>query len=161
MRKEIMKAVTPWALAMALVCCGALAAAQTSASPGSSSASPSSPATSPQANPGSASSGAASTQAQGTAPSPSQVDETIAWLTQSVNLTSDQQQKLRPILQGEVTQMTAVSQDNTLSPEQKQQKMVDIRRAAGPQIQAILTPQQQQKIQQMHSAQSGSSSPQR
>src|SRR5262249_30319553 len=98
--------------------------------------------------------------AQGSAVGSSQVDETIAWLTQSVNLTPDQQTKLRPILQGEVTQMNAVNNDASLSPEQKQQKMFDIRRTAGPQIQSILTPEQQQKLTQMRQAQSGGNPPQ-
>ncbi len=105
------------------------------------------PSASSQANPGGQTAGTAGeTQA---APAHSQVDETIAWLTESVNLTPDQQNKLRPILQGEVSQMSAVNSDSTLTPEQKQQKMVDIRRAAGPQIQSVLTPEQQQKLTQM------------
>jgi len=146
-------------LAFAIACSATFIAAQTSAEPRSPAQSPS--ATSPQA--GGQAQGAQpsqGSQASGAAPSQSQVDETIAWLTESVNLTPDQQTKLRPILQGEVTQMTAVSNDTTLTPEQKQQKMVDIRRAAGPQIQAVLTPEQQQKLTQMRQAQQGGASPQ-
>jgi len=144
-----------FSLALALVCGATFAAGQTSTTPGTTGQSPSA---SPQANPGGQTAGTSGeTQA---APAHSQVDETIAWLTQSVNLTPDQQNKLRPILQGEVTQMTAVNNDASLSPEQKQQKMVDIRRTAGPQIQSILTPEQQQKLTQMRQAQQGGAPPQ-
>jgi hypothetical protein len=148
-------AVLSLALVLAIACSAIFTAAQTSSAPGSAGQSPS--ASSP-ANPGGQTAGTAG-GAQA-APSHSQVDETIAWLTESVNLTPDQQNKLRPILQGEVTQMTAVNNDSTLTPEQKQQKMVDIRRSAGPQIQSVLTPEQQQKLTQMRQAQGGTS-PQR
>ena len=145
-----------FSLALTLACGATFAAAQTSGTP---SATGQSPSASSQANPGGQTAGTAGeTQA---APAHSQVDETIAWLTESVNLTPDQQNKLRPILQGEVSQMSAVNSDSTLTPEQKQQKMVDIRRSAGPQIQSILTPEQQQKLTQMRQAQQGGASPQR
>ena len=145
-----------FSLALTLACGATFAAAQTSGTP---SATGQSPSASSQANPGGQTAGTAgATQA---APAHSQVDETIAWLTESVNLTPDQQNKLRPILQGEVSQMSAVNSDSTLTPEQKQQKMVDIRRAAGPQIQSVLTPEQQQKLTQMRQSQQGGASPQR
>ena len=145
-----------FSLALTLACGATFAAAQTSSTPATTGQSPSA---SSQANPGGQTAGSAGpTQA---APAHSQVDETIAWLTESVNLTPDQQNKLRPILQGEVSQMSAVNSDSTLTPEQKQQKMVDIRRAAGPQIQSVLTPEQQQKLTQMRQSQQGGASPQR
>jgi hypothetical protein len=169
------KSVVPSvALALILACGATFAAAQTSSSTGSQAGAPGSQAGAPgsQAGPGSSSSSSTMNpggqtagtagQAQAPATGGSQVDETIAWLTESVNLTPDQQNRLRPILQGEVTQMTAVNNDATLTPEQKQQKMVDIRRSAGPQIQSILTPEQQQKLTQMRqSQQQGGAPPQR
>ena len=154
MPKNFKFAVFP--LALAIACGATFAAAQTSSTPATTGQSPS--ATS-QGNPGGQTAGTAG-ETQG-APAHSQVDETIAWLTESVNLTPDQQNKLRPILQGEVSQMSAVNSDSTLTPEQKQQKMVDIRRAAGPQIQSVLTPEQQQKLTQMRQSQQGGASPQR
>jgi hypothetical protein len=154
------------ALVLILACGTTFAAAQTSSSAGARAGSPSSQAGTGSSssantmNPGGQTAGTAG-QAQAPATGGSQVDETIAWLTESVNLTPDQQNKLRPILQGEVSQMTAVNNDTTLTPEQKQQKMVDIRRSAGPQIQSILTPEQQQKLTQMRQAQQGGATPQR
>jgi hypothetical protein len=148
--------IAVFSLALALACSATFIAAQTSSTPGATGQSTSA---SSQASPGGQSTGTAG-EAQA-APAHSQVDETIAWLTESVNLTPDQQNKLRPILQGEVSQMSAVNSDSTLTPEQKQQKMVDIRRAAGPQIQSVLTPEQQQKLTQMRQAQQGGASPQR
>jgi Spy/CpxP family protein refolding chaperone len=149
MYRNLKFAVFSVALALLLACSTTFVAAQTSSAPGST-------AQSPSATPPPASSQA---QTQGAGPSQSQVDETIAWLTESVNLTPDQQTKLRPILQGEVSQMTAVNNDATLTPEQKQQKMVDIRRSAGPQIQSILTPEQQQKLTQMRQSQQQGGAP--
>ena len=134
-------------LALALACSGAFAVAQTSTTTGAQAQSPSA------APPASSSQQAA----PGATSASSQVDETIQWLTQSVNLTPDQQSKLRPILQSEVTQMTAVNNDSTIPADQKQAKMIEIRRNAGPQIQAILTPDQQQKLAQMKAQQSGGS----
>lgn len=157
------------ALALILACGATFTAAQTSSGAGSQAGGPGSQAGTPSSqagtgsssntmNPGGQTAGSAG-QAQAPATGGSQVDETIAWLTESVNLTPDQQNRLRPILQGEVTQMTAVNNDATLTPEQKQQKMVDIRRSAGPQIQSILTPEQQQKLTQMRQAQQGGGAP--
>lgn len=157
-------ALCSFALALVFACSATFAVAQTSSSSGTQAGSANTQ-TAPQ---GSSSAGAMTPggQTAGTAgraqvapPGNSQVDETIAWLTESVNLTPDQQTKLRPILQGEVSQMSAVNNDSTLTPEQKQQKMVDIRRSAGPQIQSILTPEQQQKLTQMRQAQQQGGAP--
>lgn len=159
-QKSVFPSVT---LALVLACGATFAAAQTSSSAGAQGRTPSSQAGQSSSsantmNPGGQTAGTAG-QTQAPAAGGSQVDETIAWLTESVNLTPDQQNRLRPILQGEVTQMTAVNNDATLSPEQKQQKMVDIRRSAGPQIQSILTPEQQQKLTQMRQSQQQGGAP--
>ncbi|HLH08737.1 MAG TPA: hypothetical protein VKW78_15975 [Terriglobales bacterium] len=156
MPKNFKFAVSMLALALAVACGATFAAAQSSTSAGSQAQTPTpgASASSPQSQTSGQSQAGNSGQSQEAVPA-SQVDETIAWLTQSVNLTPDQQNKLRPILQGEVTQMNAVGADSTLSPTQKQQKMLEIRRAAGPQIQGILTPEQQQKLTQMRQSQQG------
>ncbi len=66
-----------------------------------------------------------------------------------LNLTSDQKAKIQPILQSQHQQVQAVRQDSSLTPEQKQAKIRDIRKTTRTQIDALLTPDQQQQLQQM------------
>jgi len=63
-----------------------------------------------------------------------------------LNLTEEQQAKLRPILSDEQQQMEAVRNDTSMTTEQKMAKVQQIRNAAGPKIKAVLTPEQIQKI---------------
>jgi Spy/CpxP family protein refolding chaperone len=66
-----------------------------------------------------------------------------------LGLTPDQRNKLQPIIDDEVKQISAVRDDNSLTLQQKQQKVQQIREAGFPKIQAILTPEQRQKLAQM------------
>ena len=77
------------------------------------------------------------------------VGERLEWLSQHLNLTKDQKKQLKPILAGEFKQMRAVGEDSSLTQDQKREKMKQIHEAARPQVQAILTPEQQQKFAQM------------
>ena len=77
------------------------------------------------------------------------VDERLKWLSQQLNLTEDQKKQLKPILAGEFKQMRAVGEDVSLTQDQKREKMKQIHEASRPQVQAILTPEQQQKFAQM------------
>jgi periplasmic protein CpxP/Spy len=77
------------------------------------------------------------------------VDERLKWLSQHLNLTEDQKKQLRPILASEFKQMRAVGEDASLTQEQKREKIKQIHEASRPQVQAILTPEQQQKFAQM------------
>ena len=77
------------------------------------------------------------------------VGERMKWLSQQLNLTEDQKKRLRPILAGEFKQMRAVGEDVSLTQDQKREKMKQIHEASRPQVQAILTPEQQQKFAQM------------
>lgn len=70
-------------------------------------------------------------------------------LTKQLNLTGDQQSKLKPIIEEEEKQMDAVRKDDTLSPQARRDKIVQIRQMTKPQIQALLTPDQQKKFDQM------------
>jgi hypothetical protein len=71
------------------------------------------------------------------------------WVAQQLNLSQEQQDKLRPILADEIQQMRAVRDDASLSEDQKRDKMNQIRQNAGPKIQAVLTPEQRQKLAQL------------
>jgi protein CpxP len=77
------------------------------------------------------------------------VGERLEWLSQHLNLTEYQKKQLKPILAGEFKQMRAVGEDASLTQDQKREKMKQIHEAPRPQVQAILTPGQQQKFAQM------------
>ncbi len=77
------------------------------------------------------------------------VSERLEWLSQHLNLTEGQKKRLKPILAGEFKQMRAVGEDASLTQNQKREKMKQIHEASRPQVQVILTPEQQQKFAQM------------
>jgi periplasmic protein CpxP/Spy len=77
------------------------------------------------------------------------IGERLKWLSQQLSLTEDQKKQLKPILAGEFKQMRAVGEDASLTQDQKREKMKQIHEASRPQVQAILTPEQQQKFAQM------------
>jgi protein CpxP len=68
-----------------------------------------------------------------------------------LNLSSDQQMKIRPILDNESQQMEALRSDTSMSRDDKMTRMRSIRENTNSQIGPILTSQQQQKWQQMQS----------
>ena len=63
----------------------------------------------------------------------------------ALNLTPDQKSKLQPIRQQMRQQVQAVRQDSSLTPQQKRDKIREIRQDAMAQMNAILTPEQQQQ----------------
>lgn len=68
---------------------------------------------------------------------------------QALNLTEQQRQQLQPVFQSTRQQMQALRSDTTLTPEQKREKMKAIRQNQMAQMKSILTPEQQQQLQQM------------
>ena len=66
-----------------------------------------------------------------------------------LNLTPDQKSKLDPIFQSSRQQVEAVRNDTSLTQEQKQAKIGEIRQGTKSQVNSILTPEQQQQWQQM------------
>ncbi len=67
-------------------------------------------------------------------------------LSKHLNLTDDQKEKLRPILQEEVQQMKGVQGDASTTPQQKRKQMREIRMSSRSQMAAILTPEQKEKL---------------
>ena len=67
-------------------------------------------------------------------------------IDKELGLSDDQKQKIATIVDDENRQIAAVRDDNAMSLEQKQQKVLEIRRAGTPKIKAILTPEQLQKL---------------
>jgi Spy/CpxP family protein refolding chaperone len=80
---------------------------------------------------------------------PMSADQRLQMLTQQLNLTSDQQSQIKPILENESQQMDALRSDSSLSQQDRMSKMKEIRQSTSSQIKPILTPDQQTKWQQM------------
>ena len=73
----------------------------------------------------------------------------LKMLTEKLNLTDDQQAKLKPILEDESKQMKALHDDTSLAPADKRAKMKELRESSTDKINAVLTPDQQAKWKQM------------
>ena len=91
-------------------------------------------------------SGYGQTAVEQTAAKHDRMHDRLEWLSKELNLTDGQKEKLKPILQDEGKQMGAVHDDSSLTPDQKRDKVKQIRETSRPQIQAVLTPEQQEKF---------------
>jgi len=67
---------------------------------------------------------------------------------QALNLTAEQKSQLKPIFESTRQEMKALRGDTSLTPEQKREKMQQIRQNQMTQLKSILTPEQQQQLQQ-------------
>jgi Spy/CpxP family protein refolding chaperone len=70
----------------------------------------------------------------------------LEWLTKELNLTAEQQAKVKPILEDQNKQMKTMREDTTLTQEQKREKMKQLHESTHSQINDILTPEQQKKF---------------
>jgi Spy/CpxP family protein refolding chaperone len=68
-------------------------------------------------------------------------------ISQQLNLTPQQKAKILPILADEGPKVRAIKNDNSLSSMQKIQQIRAIHRQTDPQMKAILSPEQYQKLQ--------------
>jgi len=68
-------------------------------------------------------------------------------ISQQLNLTPEQKVKILPILADEGPKVQAIKNDNSLSRMQKIQQIQAIHRQTDPQMKAILSPEQYQKLQ--------------
>jgi Spy/CpxP family protein refolding chaperone len=94
------------------------------------------------------------------APPPMTMDQRMAQLTEVLNLTPAQQQKIRPILEDAQAKMQALSADHATPIADRQAKALALRQSIRSQIDAVLTPEQRQKAMAPHPAGPGSSAPQ-
>lgn len=76
----------------------------------------------------------------------------LANLTEQLSLTPAQVEKIKPILNSERDAMRALNQDTSLDREAKRPKMREIREAHDAKIRALLTPEQQAKMDAMRPA---------
>ena len=79
----------------------------------------------------------------------SSVESRLQAISDKLNLTDDQKTKLKPILQDEASQLKALKSDTAMTSQQKIDKAKEIRASHKSQIDTILTPDQQQKWEQM------------
>jgi protein CpxP len=70
-------------------------------------------------------------------------------MARRLNLTQDQQDKIRPLMADQRKQVQTVRLDSSLTPQQKQVRIRDIRRSTQKQVAALLTPAQRQQLRQM------------
>jgi Spy/CpxP family protein refolding chaperone len=84
--------------------------------------------------------------AQQGAPQQLTTDERIARLTQILNLTPAQQQQMRPILEQAQAKMQALAADNATPIADRQAQAQALRASVRSQMDAVLTPEQKQRI---------------
>jgi periplasmic protein CpxP/Spy len=70
-------------------------------------------------------------------------------VAQELNLTPQQKEKILPILAAEVPKVNAIKNDNSLSRTQKMEQVKAIHQQTDPQMKAILSPEQYQKLKQI------------
>lgn len=70
-------------------------------------------------------------------------------LTQLLNLSQDQQDKIRPILEERQRKMRAVFEDDSLAPADRRSQMMKIRDEETEKVKAVLTDEQKQKYEAM------------
>lgn len=79
------------------------------------------------------------------------VDQRLQRMTDTLGLTDEQQQKIKPILENESTQMQSLRSDTSVSQDDKMAKMKQIRETTVSQINPILNSDQQKKYAEMMS----------
>ena len=84
--------------------------------------------------------------AQGGAPRGQNADQMVQRLTTRLNLTADEQAKVKPIIEDEMQQMAAL---RSMAPEDRRAKMMALREETMSNMQAVLTPDQFTQYQQM------------
>lgn len=80
------------------------------------------------------------------APNP---DREAKHLTKVLNLSSDQENQIKPILADQKQQIKALRDDSALAPKDKREKMMSIRQDSKTKLEAVLNDQQKQQFEQM------------
>ena len=76
-------------------------------------------------------------------------DEQLQRMSERLNLTDDQKEKIKPILEDRQKQMEALRSDTSLSPEDRRAKMHSLMQETHSKISAVLTEEQRQKLNEM------------
>jgi protein CpxP len=81
------------------------------------------------------------------------IDDQIKHLTRKLNLSADQQAKVKPILEDQRNQMEQIRSDSSMSREDRFSKMQSIHESANSQIKGVLNEDQQKKFDEMQKEQ--------
>ena len=81
------------------------------------------------------------------------IDDQIKHLTKKLNLSADQQAKVKPILEDQRNQMEQIRSDSSMSREDRFSKMQSIHESANSQIKGVLNEDQQKKFDEMQKEQ--------
>jgi Spy/CpxP family protein refolding chaperone len=81
------------------------------------------------------------------------VDDQIKHLSKKLNLTDDQQAKLKPVFEDQRKQMAAIHNDSSLSREDRFSKMQALRQSSDGQIKSLLNEEQQKSFDKMRAEQ--------
>lgn len=76
-------------------------------------------------------------------------DQQLRHLARALDLSSDQQSQLKPILEEQDQKMQSLWQDQSMSREDRHGKMMELRQESNSRIEAVLNDQQKQKFEQM------------
>jgi hypothetical protein len=76
-------------------------------------------------------------------------DRQLEHLTKTLNLSSDQQSQIKPLLVDRQQKMQALWQDQSLSPQDRRSKMMAIRQDTDTKLEAALNDQQKQQFEAM------------
>lgn len=74
------------------------------------------------------------------------VDDQVKMLSQRLNLTEDEQAKIKPILEDQHTQMQGLMKDSSLSPADRRDKAMSIHDQTHAKIRDVLTDDQKKKF---------------
>jgi hypothetical protein len=76
-------------------------------------------------------------------------DQRLERLSKRLNLSADQQTKIKPILEDQQKQMESLRQDSSVSPQDRHAKMAELQQSSSGQIRAVLNEDQQKKFDKM------------
>ena len=76
-------------------------------------------------------------------------DRQLQMLTKRLKLTSDQQEKIKPILADRATQMGSIRNDSSLQPDDRREKMRTLMTDTNSKIEGVLTDKQKKSYQSM------------
>jgi Spy/CpxP family protein refolding chaperone len=77
------------------------------------------------------------------------VDDQVKMLSDRLNLTADQQTKIKPILEDQRTQAQALRKDDSLSDDDRRTKMRTLRESTNSKIRDVLTDDQKKQFDEM------------
>lgn len=78
------------------------------------------------------------------------VNKRLTKMTEALQLSSDQQAKMKDILSDEWTKQQAIRSNTSLSQQDAHKQVMELRKSEHEKMKAVLTPEQLQKAQQMH-----------